>query len=388
MVEDEGVELYTFCNRGAKPKDGGECKLQGLAKEGLMKGILLATVLLGATLTGLSAPRIQVDLEFYDFGVAMDGEVVEFFVTITNAGDQRLTITNVRYACACTSYELPKRDLNPGESVKIKIRFNTRGYSRYVQPVSQTVTLYTNDPARPQVVLTWRGIVRTLSGHETPATALYQTFYLLLDVREPKEYAKMHLFGAINVPLGELETWVEKFPKTHVIYVYDETGEKSAQAVPILQRKGFMLVRAIYGGLVGWWQELGDLFLVKSEGATPPQGQPHAPSGFTVLSFQVARSFVVVVDVRRPEDFQKGRLAGALNVPLFTQNELITWTKTLPATRPGYTLSLWIVDEDGTRACSIASYLRDHGYPEAKCLLGGMRAWATQYGTELIWLEP
>ncbi|MBC7319010.1 hypothetical protein H5T57_07185, partial [Candidatus Bipolaricaulota bacterium] len=51
-----------------------------------MRSVLLATVLLGAAWVGFSAPKIQVDLELYDFGVAVDGEVVEFFVTITNAG--------------------------------------------------------------------------------------------------------------------------------------------------------------------------------------------------------------------------------------------------------------------------------------------------------------
>ncbi len=352
-----------------------------------MRSIVLAALLLGVGLAGVCGPKIQVDMEVYDFGVALDGTVVEFFVTIANAGDQRLTITRVSYNCSCTSYELPKRDLNPGESVKMKIRFNTSGYSRYVQPVSQTLTLYTNDPGRPQVTITVRGTVRTLSAHEAPATSLYQTLFILLDVREPEEYAKVRVFGAVNVPLGELEAWAEKLPKTHVIYVYDETGEKSAQALSILQRKGFMLVRAIRGGLVGWRQELGDLFLVAGEGVTPPQGQPYATYGFTVAPSQVARSFVVVVDVRRPEDFKSGHIAGALNVPLFTQNELVNWAKALPSARPGYTLSLWIVDENGTRACSIASYLRDHGYPEAKCLFGGMQAWTSQYGTELIWSE-
>ncbi|MFN3347037.1 MAG: rhodanese-like domain-containing protein, partial [Candidatus Bipolaricaulaceae bacterium] len=301
-----------------------------------MRGIFVSGVLVGAVLVGLSAPKIQVDIELYDFGVAVDGEVVEFFVTITNAGDQRLQITRVLYDCVCTSYELPKRDLNPGESVLMKIRFNTRGYSRYAQPVSQTVTLFTNDPTRPQVVITVRGTVRQASAHEAPAASLHQNFYLLLDVREPEEFAKMHLLGAVNVPLGELEAWADKLPKTHVIYIVDETGEKSAQAVTLLQRKGFLLVRAIRGGLVGWWQELGDLFLVWGEGITPqaPQGSAYPSLAFTVTPSQVARTFLVVVDVRGPRDFQAGHLAGALNVPLFTQSELVNWAKTLPPARP------------------------------------------------------
>lgn len=352
-----------------------------------MRKAFVLVGLWGLAFMGLSAPKIQVDPELYDFGTAVDGDVVEFFVAITNTGNQVLRIDRVTYNCSCTSYELPKRELSPGESVSMKIRFNTRGYSHYVQPVSQSVTLYTNDPARPQVVITVRGIVRTMSPYEAPATSLYQTLVLLLDVREPEEFQRVHLFGAVNVPLRELEAWADRLPKTHVIYIYDQTGEKSAQAVTLLQHKGFMLVRAIRGGLAGWWQELGDLFLVWGEGVSPsaPAGQPYTGTGFTVTPSQVARGYLVVVDVRRSEEFQNGHIAGALNAPLFTQSELANWSRTLPALRPGYALYLWIVDEDGTRACSIASYLRQNGYPEAKCLFGGLRAWIKQYGTELIW---
>ncbi|MCS7216248.1 MAG: rhodanese-like domain-containing protein [Candidatus Bipolaricaulota bacterium] len=352
-----------------------------------MRTVLVSLLVLGAALAGLAAPRLQVDRELFDFGVAADGEVVEFLVTLTNVGTQRLSIQRVQYNCACTSYELPKRELNPGESVQMRIRFNTRGYSAYPQPVAQTLTLYTNDPVRPQVTLTVRGTVRTLSGVEAPAASLYQGLYLLLDVREPAEFARVRLLGALNVPLRELEAWAERLPKTHVIYVYDETGERSAQAVALLQRKGFLLVRAIRGGLVGWWQELGDLFLVWGEGVTPtpPQGPAFPGAGFTETPSRVARNFTVVVDVRRPEEFKAGRIAGALNVPLFTMEELVAWAKALPLPRPGYALHLWIVDEEGTRACSIAAYLRNQGFADAKCLFGGMRSWTNQYGAELLW---
>ncbi len=355
-----------------------------------MRNAILCVAFLGTFWVGLSAPRIEVDVELYDFGVAVDGDVVEFFVTIKNVGDQKLIINRVIYNCVCTSYELPKQELTRGESVTMKIRFNTRGYSSYAQPVSQTVTLYTNDPARPQVTITVRGIVRTASAYEAPATSLYQTLFILLDVRDPEEFRKVRLFGAVNVPLRELEAGSERLPKTHVIYIYDETGEKSAQAVALLQRKGFLLARAIRGGLVSWWQELGDLFLVWGEGVSPnpPQGQPYAGTAFTVAPSQVARSFVVVVDVRRPEEFRTGYIAGAMNVPLFTMGELGSWVRTLPATKQGYALHLWIVDENGSRACNIAHYLRDQGYPEAKCLLGGMYSWKRQYGAELIWSNP
>jgi rhodanese-related sulfurtransferase len=355
-----------------------------------MRFVLLTAMALGVVWAGFSGPRILVEPEVYEFGTVADGTVVEFYVTLTNAGNQRLSIFRVDYRCVCTSYELAQREIAPGESVRMKIRFNTKGYAQYAQPVSQTVTLHTNDLARPRVTITVRGVVRTLSPHEAPASALAETFWLLVDLRSPKQYAQGHLLGALNAPLPELEKWAEKLPKDRMIYLYDETGEKAAQAVVLLERKGFRAAGAIRGGLVGWWQELGDLFFVWAEGAgpTPPAGTAYPGTGFTVAPSRVARSYFALVDVRGPAEFKAGHIAGALHVPLFTMNELAAWAKTLPPVRPGYTLHLWIVDEDGTRACSIAAYLRERGYPEAKCLFGGMRAWQAQYGTYLIWSEP
>ncbi|MGC9529985.1 MAG: rhodanese-like domain-containing protein [Candidatus Bipolaricaulaceae bacterium] len=347
-----------------------------------------AAVLLGVGMAGLAGPRIVVTPEVYEFGAVVDGSQVKLEVTVRNDGDAPLHIQRVVPSCGCTSAPLPRDTLAPGQAVKIAISFNTTGYSRYSQPVSTTVSIHATDPSRRRVTVTIRGVVRPLAPHESAASTLLSQYALLLDLRPADAYARVHLLGAVNVPLSELDTWIPRLPRDQLIYLVDDRGELSAQAVSLLQRRGFLLARAVAGGLAGWWQALGDLFLVWGEGGAraAPGGAPQAgPSA--VAPAQVAREHLFIVDVRSPTEFAVGHLAGAVNVPLSTQDELAAWADTLPRAKPGTTLHIWVVDEDGTRGCAVASYLQASGHGQARCLSGGMRAWRSQHGDRLLWTQ-
>jgi rhodanese-related sulfurtransferase len=88
--------------------------------------------------------------------------------------------------------------------------------------------------------------------------AAFKTVYdaktnaLIVDVREPEEYAAGYIPGAVNVPRGLLEfnIWGEVgFPeKTDVnkkIYVYCKTGGRCTLAAKSLQDLGFTDVTAV-----------------------------------------------------------------------------------------------------------------------------------------------
>ena len=85
---------------------------------------------------------------------------------------------------------------------------------------------------------------------------------LLLDIREPYEYAAMHIKNSINVPRGVLETACE--------YDYEETvaslveardkevvvacrsGNRSIFACEVMQKMGYKNVVSLKTGLRGW----------------------------------------------------------------------------------------------------------------------------------------
>ena len=65
---------------------------------------------------------------------------------------------------------------------------------------------------------------------------------IIIDVREPSEYARGHYGGAINIPpsklLGELPE-LQDVPKDAQLIVYCLSGSRSNAAMHILSDRGF-----------------------------------------------------------------------------------------------------------------------------------------------------
>jgi rhodanese-related sulfurtransferase/TusA-related sulfurtransferase len=75
---------------------------------------------------------------------------------------------------------------------------------------------------------------------------------LILDVREPAEYAFGHIPGALSIPLGELEDRINELPKDKTIYVVCRTGTRSDLAAQKLTEKGFTNVWNVVPGMSQW----------------------------------------------------------------------------------------------------------------------------------------
>ena len=70
---------------------------------------------------------------------------------------------------------------------------------------------------------------------------------LLVDVREPDEFASGHIPGAVNAPLSMITS--VNLPKEKALFLYCLRGTRSMQAAGILKRMGFR-VKSI-GGING-----------------------------------------------------------------------------------------------------------------------------------------
>lgn len=79
---------------------------------------------------------------------------------------------------------------------------------------------------------------------------------LLLDVREPAEYAVSHLAGARNVPWeSDWQTQLKDIPATQPIVVYCSIGYRSSAFALKLQRAGFVRVANLEGSIFKWASE-------------------------------------------------------------------------------------------------------------------------------------
>ena len=72
----------------------------------------------------------------------------------------------------------------------------------------------------------------------------------LIDVREPDEFAAGHAVGAINIPLGSVESAILPDPAAPV-YVICQAGGRSARAAQALSRAGIAAVN-VDGGTSAW----------------------------------------------------------------------------------------------------------------------------------------
>jgi molybdopterin/thiamine biosynthesis adenylyltransferase/rhodanese-related sulfurtransferase len=79
---------------------------------------------------------------------------------------------------------------------------------------------------------------------------------LLLDVREPHEWAIARLPGARLVPLNSLPDALDGLDRSEEIIVYCHHGLRSAAAVDWLREQGFDRARNLVGGIDRWTQDI------------------------------------------------------------------------------------------------------------------------------------
>jgi len=101
-------------------------------------------------------PRLEISATEWNFGEVWQGTPLSFEVRLTNTGDAPLTL-EPKSSCGCTVPTRPKSPLAPGESDQMVISYDA---VRRRGPAHHTVTLTTNDPQRPTVVITVRGTVK------------------------------------------------------------------------------------------------------------------------------------------------------------------------------------------------------------------------------------
>ncbi len=77
---------------------------------------------------------------------------------------------------------------------------------------------------------------------------------LLVDVREPDEYANGHLPGAINIPLNSLSEHLHELQQASTVLLVCNTGNRSGMAAEWLTGQGLTGVINIDGGTVAWLQ--------------------------------------------------------------------------------------------------------------------------------------
>jgi rhodanese-related sulfurtransferase len=106
-------------------------------------------------------------------------------------------------------------------------------------------------------MLLWPLVTRQLAGATVgtlQATRLINDGAVILDVREPAEYAAGHLANSRNIPTAEIDKRAAELPAGKAVVVVCASGSRSARAASALRKGGRADVFCLEGGLSGWQQ--------------------------------------------------------------------------------------------------------------------------------------
>jgi glyoxylase-like metal-dependent hydrolase (beta-lactamase superfamily II) len=185
---------------------------------------------------------------------------------------------------------------------------------------------------------------------------------VVLDTRDPADFAAGHLEGSLNVGLGGrfAESAGEVLDPTDSVVIVCDPGHATEARV--------RLARIGYDRVVGHLE--GDVASALRE--LPSRAE--RSSRLTAVELRAkltadAESEVVVIDVRNPSELDSGRIEGSLSIPL---PQLVSRMDEIPSDR-----AVVLYCASGYRSSVAASLIARGGHFEVSDLIGGFAAWAT-----------
>lgn len=141
--------------------------------------------------------------------------------------------------------------------------------------------------------------------------------HVLIDLRPESEIAMGHIPGAVAMAATQLDSSLESFPrqKSAPIILYGPDSEEAARKIRSWGYKFVQVLNSTYAD----WKAAGNPSQTGPAGAEiiyQPKAAPGtiSPAEFTKLVKQPEDN-VLLVDVRNPDELEKGTIKGAVNIP-------------------------------------------------------------------------
>lgn len=94
--------------------------------------------------------------------------------------------------------------------------------------------------------------IKQLSASELKTKIDANADLMLLDVREPFEFAHAHIAGSVPIPLNQVPKRLDEIDFEKEIVVICHHGMRSMQAANFLAQVGFRHVSNLVGGIDAW----------------------------------------------------------------------------------------------------------------------------------------
>lgn len=159
---------------------------------------------------------------------------------------------------------------------------------------------------------------------------------LIISIRKAEDYAQGHIPGSVNIPMKEMGSYLDKLPADKDIIIYCYTGQTAGQVVALLNLYGYK-ARSVNLGLVKGWVGQYNYPLETTvnnlpENVTPAKPDPavakvikdyftNLPEDHYIITSEElakkieAKEDMQIVSIRKAEDYAKGHIEGAINIP-------------------------------------------------------------------------
>lgn len=220
-----------------------------------------------------------------------------------------------------------------------------------------------------------------------------------VDLRSAEDYAKGHVPGAVNIPYGKIGENLASIPMNQQVIFQCVTGQTSAQVTALTRMLGFNSLSMRFGFKLGI-EPLGlpADFFETTENPIPEAVQPELDEAGQILWDAVAGYFqpdqtyitkhdalmalieenpdaIQIVDIRSAEDYAKGHIQGAINIPFKTVGQNYAQ---LADNKPVY-----VYCYTGQTAGFTIAMLRVAGY-NAISVTRGMTGWADESAMPVV----
>ena len=178
---------------------------------------------------------------------------------------------------------------------------------------------------------------------------------VVVDTRDPAEFAAAHLAGAVNVPLdGRFAEQAGMVVAADSDVILAGEPDREREAMTRLARIGFDRVRSFIADYEAALEQTPEAAVVSSR---------MVASGVADLDLSV----VQLVDVRNPGETADGTIPGAVEIPL---GALTSRVDELDPKRPVVAYC-----QSGMRSSVAASWLSANGFDDVADVIGGYQAW-------------
>lgn len=209
---------------------------------------------------------------------------------------------------------------------------------------------------------------------------------LLVDVRQPEEYAEGHVPGAFNIPIRELSQHLDLLPNLNAsIVIICKGGGRAMLAGTTLQILGYTGINVLKGGFDAWaGEELpAEMDAVVVEAGAAPEFDPdvfaavddyltNIPEGYGLMGATILaglRTEPVLIDVRSDDEWNQGYIDGAEHIWI---NEFMTRQDEWPADKD---TPIVVYCQSGYRGAIASVFLHLMGYTDVNNLAGGVNSW-------------